>query len=79
MTGRGVERLQPSVIGRPLDIAEGMLREAGVTAVSVRRSQPPRGGPGGPLRVIRQREAAQGVELVVAASVPLPETEESHD
>ena len=69
----------PSVIARPLEAAERLLGDAGVAAVRVRRTQPPRGGPSGPLRVIRQRETRDGIELVVSPSVPLPQREKSHD
>jgi hypothetical protein len=69
----------PSVIARPLEGAERLLGAAGVVAVGVERTQPPRGGPAGPLRVIRQRETSDGVELVVSPSLPLPERERSHD
>jgi len=69
----------PSVIAMPLEAAERLLGDAGVVAVRVRRTQPPRGGPAGPLRVIRQRETHDGVELVVSPSAPLPERETSHD
>ena len=69
----------PSVIARPLGAAERLLGDAGVVAVRVDRAHPPRGGPAGPLRVIRQRETRDGIELVVSPSVPLPEKEESHD
>jgi hypothetical protein len=69
----------PCVIARPLDGAQRMLREAGVTMVDVKQTMPPRGGPNGALRVIRQRAGSDGVEIVVAASAPLPETEACHD
>jgi len=69
----------PSVIARPLLVAERLLADAGVAAVEVQRTEPPRGGPAGPLRVIRQRETADGIELVVAPSVPLLNREEAHD
>jgi len=69
----------PCVIARPLEAAERMLGEAGVTAVEVTRTGPPRRPLSGPLRVIRQRAAPGGVELVVAGSAPLPETEACYD
>jgi hypothetical protein len=67
------------VIARPLDAAQRLLRQAGVELVEIKQTQPPRGGLKGPLRVIRQRATADGVELVVAASAPLPDGEDSHD
>jgi hypothetical protein len=75
------ERVRESscVIAMVLDDAERMLREEGVTAVDVIRTQPPRGGPAGPLRVVRQRQTHDGVELMVSPSAPLPEREKSHD
>jgi hypothetical protein len=60
-----------------LEEAERRLREEGVTAVDVIRTQPPRRALGGPLRVIRQRDRHDGVELVVSPSASLPDREEA--
>ncbi len=69
----------PCVIAMPVEVAERMLREAGVTVIKARHTAPPRGGLRGPLRVVRQRTIQDGIELVVAASAPLPEAEAPHD
>ena len=61
----------PLAIARELSEARRVLAEAGVTAAATSRTGPPGKGPSGPLRVVRQRETAEGVELVVAASVAL--------
>ncbi|GEM_PF-2211890 len=61
----------PSVIGRDQGEAERMLREAEAPVAGMVRTSPPGTPPAGPLRVVRQREAGEGVELVVAASVEL--------
>ena len=61
----------PSVIARELSEARRMLEDAGVTAAATTRTAPPGEAPSGPLRVVGQRETAEGVELVGAASVSL--------
>lgn len=68
----------PTVIALQLDQAEAVLQQHGVTIASVKQTRPPGPTPVGPLRVIRRRTSPAGVELVVAASVPLLETEKSH-
>ena len=62
----------PSVIAMRLDEAKRLLWQAGLSVVEVQRTAPPRGGPGGPERVVRERHAAEGVYLVVAAGVVGP-------
>jgi len=70
----------PCVLGLPLAEAERLLSEAGVGEVEVKETAPPRARwPEGPLRVVRQRETERGVSLLVAASVPSPRGEYSHD
>ncbi len=61
----------PSVIGRPLEEAKALLEAAGVKLRNVLETRSPRGGPTGPLRVIRQQETAEGVVLTTASSLPL--------
>jgi hypothetical protein len=61
------------VLGLPLAEAERVMAETGVRVVEVTRTAPPGGGPDGPLRVVRERWSAEGVHLVVAATVPMPE------
>jgi hypothetical protein len=61
----------PLVIARELSEARRVLAEAEVAAAAPTRTGPPGEAPCGPLRVVRQRETAEGVELVVAASVAL--------
>lgn len=61
------------MVALPLAEAERLMAEAGVRVVEVTRTAPPGGGPGGPLRVVRERWSAEGVHLVVAAAVPMPE------
>jgi hypothetical protein len=68
----------PCVIAWPLDAAQRMLHDVGVSVIAVKQTQPPKGGLEGPLRVVRQRGTTDAVELVVAAAAPLPETEASH-
>ncbi|MFB3880185.1 MAG: hypothetical protein ACE149_02925 [Armatimonadota bacterium] len=68
-----------SLIALPLAAAREAVREHGGALPAVKQTRPPRGAPSGPLRVIRQRSVAGSLELVVAASVPLPETERPHD
>ena len=62
----------PSVIGRLLPDAFEILEQAGIRVIETIRTSAPRGAPSGPLRVIRERARTEGVELVVAASVPPP-------
>ena len=69
----------PCVIALPLDAAQRLLRDAGVSAIGVTRTGPPRGGPIGVLRIIRQRATDAGVELVTSASVSLADREACHD
>jgi len=69
----------PTVVALRLDDAEAILREQGVSALEVKQTRPPGSTPGGPLRVLRQRTPPDGVELVVAASIPLLETEKNHE
>jgi hypothetical protein len=45
----------------------------------VNQTSPPRAAPAGPLRVVRQRTTPAGVELVLAASVPLAEGKNSDE
>lgn len=68
----------PTVIALPLDQAEAVLQQQGVTIANVKQTRPPGAAPIGPVRVIGQRTSPTGVELVVAASVPLLETEKNH-
>ena len=71
---------RPCVLGQPLEEAMRRLAEAGVTEIEVAETAPPRARkPAGPRRVVRQRTTAQGVSLVVAATVPSPQGEDSHD
>lgn len=69
---------RPSVIARPLEEARRLLEEAGARAVEVVETGPPRGGPTGALRVVRERWTGEGVHLVVAASVVLAEEEKQN-
>jgi hypothetical protein len=69
----------PSLLARPLPEARRLLEAAGVPLVEVKHTAPPRGAPSGPMRVVRQRSASDGVYLVAAASVSLAEGEDSHD
>ncbi len=71
--------IAPCVIARPLETAERLLREAGVSSVEIKQTRPPKGGPSGPCRVIRQRATPSGIELVTAASALLAEREAPHD
>jgi hypothetical protein len=71
--------ITPRAIALPMEAAQRLLRQQGETAIAVRQTRPPRGEPSGPLRVIRQLTSGGGVELVVAASIPLPDREASHD
>jgi hypothetical protein len=68
----------PSVVALRLDEAEAVFQRQGVAIANVKQTHPPGSAPDGPLRVIRQRMSPKGVELVVAASVPLLETERNH-
>ena len=61
----------PSVIARPLPEARAILEAAGAKVAAVVETRSPKGAPGGPLRVVRQRVTPEGVELVTTASVPL--------
>ncbi len=57
-----------------------LLAAADVTEVEVTETAPPRSRQlAGPRRVVRQRDIAQGVSLVVTATVPSPQGEDSHD
>jgi hypothetical protein len=58
---------RPCVLARRLDAARRILAEAGVTVLSVTQTSPPKGPDSGPLRVVRAREEAEGVHLLVAA------------
>lgn len=69
----------PEVTAFLLDDAQRLLAEAGVTGLRIVITGPPRGGPAGPLRVIRQRLLAGGVELTAASSCMLPEKEQRND
>jgi hypothetical protein len=70
----------PRVLGQTREEAERRLSAAGVTEIEVTRTAPPR-GPHlvGPPRVVRQRGSGAGVSLVVAATVPPPQGDDSHD
>jgi len=71
---------RPSVIARTLTEARQMLEAAGVQAIAVTYTSPPSGRvPAGPERVVRERMTLEGVELLVAASVPPPEGKDCHD
>lgn len=61
----------PSVVGRPLQEAKNQLERAGFKVLAILETRSPRGGPTGPIRVVRQQEIAEGVVLTTAASVPL--------
>jgi hypothetical protein len=69
----------PCVIGRRLPQGEAILEAAGVRIALLRETRPSKGAPRGPLRIVRQRQIAGGVELVTAAALPLIEREQSHD
>ena len=66
-------------MGRPLAEAERLLAGAGMAVVEVTRTGPPGGRSGGTLRVVRVRQSAQGVHLLVAAAMPLPEGKVPHE
>jgi len=68
----------PSVIGRPLAEAQRLVCQAGLQ-VTITHTSPPASPPSGPRRIIRQRLLPEGVELVVAASVPLSEGKDVRD
>jgi len=70
--------IAPCVITLPLPEAERLLREAGVE-VRMLHTSPPGRAPGGPLRVIAQRNLSVAVEIVVAASIPLAEDQDVRD
>jgi hypothetical protein len=61
----------PTVVALRLEEAEALLRSEGLSIIDVKQTRPPRWTPEGPLRVIRQQTLPDGVELTVAASVPL--------
>ena len=61
----------PSVIARPLPEARAIIEAAGATVAGVVETRSPKGAPGGPLRVVRERVTPEGVELVTTSSVPL--------
>ena len=61
----------PSVIARTATEARAILEAAGVKVAGVVETEPPKGAPGGPQRVVRERVTPDGVELVTAASVAL--------
>jgi hypothetical protein len=63
----------PSVIGRLLPDALEILEQSGIRVIETTRTSAPRGAPSGPLRVVRERSRPEGIELVVAASLPPPE------
>jgi hypothetical protein len=65
----------PSVVGRLLEEAERILAEHGIAVAEVKRTESPLRSPAGPLRVVRERRTPEGVQLLVAAMVPLPEPE----
>jgi len=69
----------PSVIGRRLAQAREILERAGVAVVAVEETRPPRAPLEGPRRVVRQRRTDEGLSLVVAASLTLPERNEEND
>jgi hypothetical protein len=69
----------PCVIGRQLPQAEAILGVAGLRAALVKETRSPKGAPSGPLRVVRQRDISEGIELVTAASLPLVERKDCHD
>ena len=61
---------RPSLIALPLEEAREALRLAGITAVEVSHTAPPRGRPGGMARVVRERYPGEVAELTVAEAVP---------
>ncbi len=70
----------PCVVGRKLAEAQQLLAAAGVPVLAVTETAPPRARrPQGPPRVVRQRTGPEGVSLVVAASIPLPEKKRDSD
>jgi hypothetical protein len=69
----------PEVVAFPLEEAQTVLAEAGVTQVLVCATSPPRGGPPGPMRIIRQRILSEGVELVATPTIVLKQKEPDHD
>jgi hypothetical protein len=68
----------PSVVACQLPEAEAILEAAGLRVASVKETRCPKGAPSGPLRVVRQRQLPEGVELVAAGSVVLQENENGH-
>ncbi len=69
----------PCVIGRLLVDASALLEAAGARIAVVKETRCPKAAPSGPLRVLRQRDLPDGVELVAAASAALERREESHE
>ena len=69
----------PSVIALSICEAREVLEKAGVGVAATIQTGPPGGPPSGPLRVVRERSAGEGVELVVAASVTLSGEEDNDD
>jgi hypothetical protein len=69
----------PCVIGRLLPEASAMLEAAGVRVALVKQTRCPKAAPSGPLRVLRQRDLPDGVELVTAASAALARREGSDE
>ncbi len=67
------------VIGRLLSDAEAMLEAAGLRVALVKETRCPKAAPSGPLRVLRQRDLPDGVELVAAASAAVERREESDE
>ena len=63
----------PSLIALPLEEAKEALRQAGVSLVEVAHTAPPRGAPGGPARVVRERYSPEGAHLTVAGTIAGPE------
>ena len=61
----------PSVIARLLPEARVILEAAGAKVAATAETRSPKGVPGGPRRVGRQRATPEGVELVTTSSVPL--------
>ena len=71
---------RPCVLGLPREEAERRLAEAGVAKVEVTETASPKARQlAGPRRVVRQRSTAEGVSLIVAATVPSLQGEDSHD
>jgi hypothetical protein len=69
----------PCVIGQLLSDAEAMLEAVGLRVAHVSETRSPIAVPSGPLRVVRQREVRNGIELVAAASVVLEQRENGHE